>query len=73
MTPQLREFVFNLPLKDEGLNDPDFKKWDIPKKKFEILRKIQDLFAQLQENDIRQTNTQELTKSFGWGQNNEGQ
>jgi hypothetical protein len=40
MTPQLREFVFNLPLKDEDPNDPDFKKWDISKKKFEILRKI---------------------------------
>ena len=39
-------------------------------KRFEILKTIQTLFANMQASDIRATSTEELTKAFGW-ENNE--
>ena len=69
MTPQFREMIFNLPL-DDPPEGSEKKKWDISAKKFEILWTIQNIFAQLQESKTRATDTQSLTKSFGW-ENNE--
>lgn len=61
MMPQFRDFIFSLPL------DPNAEpKWDIPQRKFEILKSIQDMFGLMQANNIRGTSTVKLTEAFGW-------
>ena len=42
----------------------------VSERKFKILKCIQNLFGMMQLSDIRATSTEELTKAFGW-ENNE--
>ena len=71
MTPIFRDTVFRLPLEhgpdSQGSESPVF---NLSPKKFQVLRAIQDICAQLQASDIRATSTEQLTKAFGW-ENNE--
>ena len=72
LTPQLREFIYQLPL-HEPKEGEDIQKWDIAARKFKILKAFQNLFGSLQEGNTRDASTVELTNSFGWsgGQANE--
>ena len=78
MTPQFRELIFSLPLDEpkasegeEGKEEGEKpQKWNIGARKFRILKCIQNLFAEMQESNIRATSTEQLTKAFGW-ENNE--
>ena len=58
MTPQFREFIFQLPLSEP--EDPA-DRWQIAPKKFKVLKAIQDLFGMMQSNNIRATSTKLLT------------
>jgi hypothetical protein len=69
MTPQFRQAIFNLPLCDEAIDKQ--VQFGMSKKSHKMLFEIQRMLVMLQEADTRSWSTTDLTKSFGW-QNNEG-
>ena len=69
MNPQFREAIYSLPLCDGALDQPtNFVKGG----KRKMLLEIQRCFVMLQCSNRSAISTYELTKSFGWNQN-EGQ
>ena len=79
MLPEFRQAIFQLPLcvgnisrftilQDDSLDQPS---QFLSGSKREMMLNIQKLFVTMQEQDSRAISTEELTKTFGWGANNE--